>query len=63
MVVYYSNKRSDIDNCLKPFIDVLQKRYGFDDNRIYRIRITKVIVPKGSENIAFRLLPFKPQPE
>jgi hypothetical protein len=62
-VVYYSNKQSDIDNCLKPFIDVLQKRYGFNDNKIYRIRITKVIVPKGQENIAFRLLPFVPNGE
>ena len=63
VVVYYSNKQSDIDNCLKPFIDVLQKRYGFNDNKIYRIRITKVIVPKGTENIAFRLLPFTPTGE
>lgn len=60
VVVYYSNRNSDIDNCLKPFIDVLQKRYGFNDNRIYRIRITKVIVEKGNENIAFRILPFEP---
>lgn len=63
VVVYYSNRNSDIDNCLKPFIDVLQKRYGFNDNKIYRIRITKVIVPKGQENIAFRLLPFDPNGE
>lgn len=63
VVVYYSNKQSDIDNCLKPFIDVLQKRYGFNDNKIYRIRITKVIVPKGQENIAFRMLPFEPNGE
>lgn len=60
VVVYYSNKRSDIDNCLKPFIDVLQKRYSFDDCHIYRIRITKVIVKKGDDNIAFKLLPFTP---
>lgn len=60
VVVYYSNKASDIDNCLKPFIDVLQKRYDFDDKHIYRIRITKVIVPKGDDNLAFRILPFTP---
>jgi Holliday junction resolvase RusA-like endonuclease len=63
VVVYYSNRASDIDNCLKPFIDVLQKRYGFNDNRIYRIRITKVIVKKGEDNLAFRLLPFIPNSE
>jgi Holliday junction resolvase RusA-like endonuclease len=60
VVVYYSNKQSDIDNCLKPFIDILQKRYGFNDNRIYRIRITKVVVPKGQDNMAYRFYPFTP---
>lgn len=60
VVVYYSNKASDIDNCLKPFIDVCQKKYGFDDKRIYRLRVTKVIVPKGQDNIAFRFIPFTP---
>ena len=60
IVVYYSNKMSDIDNCLKPFIDCLQKRYGFNDNKIYRLRVTKVICPKGEDNIAFRILPFTP---
>jgi Holliday junction resolvase RusA-like endonuclease len=60
VVVYYSNRGSDIDNCLKPFIDVLSKRYDFNDNRIYRLRITKAIVKKGEENIAFRILPFVP---
>jgi len=57
-VVYYSHRGSDTDNALKPFIDVLQKRYGFNDNKIYRINITKVIVKKGQESIAFKLLPF-----
>lgn len=63
VVVYYSSRASDTDNCLKPLIDVLQKRYGFNDNRIYRIRITKVICPKGEENISFKLLPFEPNGE
>ena len=60
LVVYYSSKLSDLDNAIKPFLDVLCKRYGFDDRYVYRIRMTKVIVPKGAENIAFRILPFTP---
>lgn len=60
VVVYYSNTASDLDNALKSFIDVLQKRYDFNDNKIYRLRATKVIVPKGEENIAFRFLSFTP---
>ena len=55
MVVSYSNARSDIDNCLKPFIDVLQRRYGFNDSRIYKLTVKKQIVPKGDDSISFNL--------
>jgi len=56
--VYYSNKLSDVDNALKPFIDVLQKRYDFNDNRIYRLDVEKFIVPKGEEDIRFLIEPY-----
>ena len=48
-----SNKGFDLDNCLKPFIDILQKKYDFNDNRIYHIGAYKKIVPKGQEYISF----------
>lgn len=51
----FSNKASDWDNPIKPFVDILQKRYGFNDNRIYRAVVEKKIVPKGQEYIAFKL--------
>lgn len=41
-----SNKLSDLDNICKSEIDCLQKKYGFNDNRIYQLNLTKVIVPK-----------------
>ena len=53
--VGFSSKSADIDNVLKPFIDILQKKYSFDDNRIYRINIEKTIVPKGKEFIEFEI--------
>lgn len=56
--VCYLRSNSDIDNCLKPFIDVLQKRYGFNDNKIYKIIIKKEVVKKGNEGIWFQLLPY-----
>ena len=31
-----SNKRFDWDNGIKNFVDILQKKYHFDDNRIYK---------------------------
>ena len=30
----FSNAGSDIDNPLKPFLDILQKKYKFNDNQI-----------------------------
>lgn len=52
--VGYSNKLSDIDNFVKPFQDILQKKYNFDDNRIYKLVIEKKIVKKGKEYIKFQ---------
>jgi len=54
-LIGFSNSGADIDNVLKPFIDVLQKKYRFDDNRIYRILIEKTIVKKGAEFIEFSI--------
>ena len=51
MRVGLSNKLSDIDNVAKPAIDILQKKYGFNDNRIYKLQLIKEIVKKGEEFI------------
>ena len=51
MRVGLSNKLSDIDNVAKPTIDILQKKYGFNDNRIYKLQLIKEIVKKGDEFI------------
>jgi len=51
--VGYSNKASDIDNFLKPILDILCKKYKFDDRNIYMLFIKKVIVKKGCEFIEF----------
>lgn len=57
-IVGYSNKMSDADNFLKNFLDILQKKYGFNDNLVYRIEITKEIVKKGEEFIDFEISSF-----
>lgn len=51
-----SNSRFDYDNGIKPFQDILQKKYGFDDNRIEKAFITKTKVKKGEEFIYFRFV-------
>lgn len=50
-----SNSLSDWDNPIKPFQDVLQKRHGFDDRRITKAVVTKVIVGKGQEYIEYEI--------
>jgi Holliday junction resolvase RusA-like endonuclease len=44
--IYVSTKSFDLDNALKPCIDLLQKKRDFNDNKVYRIIATKHIVSK-----------------
>ena len=48
-----SNNLGDADNLIKPFQDILSKKYGFNDRVIHRIIIEKIIVQKGSEYVQF----------
>ncbi len=51
----FSSAGSDFDNPIKPFTDCLQKKYGFNDNRVYEAHIKKVSVKKGDEYIKFEI--------
>jgi Holliday junction resolvase RusA-like endonuclease len=51
----FSSKLSDIDNCLKTFIDCLVKKYGVDDRYIIELHVFKAIVKKGEEYIKFKI--------
>ncbi len=51
--VGFSNKASDIDNAVKPFVDILQKKYSFNDKQIYLMEVAKEDVKKGEEYIEF----------
>lgn len=57
--VGFSNKNSDLDNCLKPFLDILQTKYRFNDKQIYKIEIEKKIVEKKKEYISFEISDYK----
>jgi|TARA_Y100000310_G_C20647800_1_gene797630 Holliday junction resolvase RusA-like endonuclease len=50
-----SSKNADWDNPIKPFQDILQKKYGFNDKDIFRAVVEKEIVPKGKEYIEFEI--------
>jgi Holliday junction resolvase RusA-like endonuclease len=54
-----SNKGNDIDNGIKPFLDILQKKYGFNDSIIYELYVKKEIVKKGEEFIKFNMTNLK----
>eukprot|EP00919_Chromeraceae_sp_WS-2016_P027637 GHVR01065572.1.p2 GENE.GHVR01065572.1~~GHVR01065572.1.p2 ORF type:complete len:107 (+),score=5.26 GHVR01065572.1:1022-1342(+) len=49
----HSNARFDYDNGIKAFQDILQKHYGFDDNKIKKAFISKEKTKKGEEYIWF----------
>lgn len=53
--VGFSSKGSDIDNIIKPFQDILQETYRFNDNMIYKLQATKEDVKKGEEFIDFKI--------
>ncbi len=57
-----SNVMNDIDNSVKPFTDILQKKYGFNDRHIMRMEIEKTIVKKGDEYVSFEILPYLKKP-
>ena len=50
-----STTLSDWDNPVKPFQDILSKRYGFNDKKIREAEVKIVIVKKGEEFIEFQL--------
>ena len=55
MMIYlrwgFSSTMSDWDNPIKPFQDILQKKYGFDDRHIHIAVVEKTKVRKGEEYI------------
>ena len=50
-----SSALADLDNVVKPFLDILQKKYGFNDRDVWEIHMKKVKVQKGDEYIKFNL--------
>jgi Holliday junction resolvase RusA-like endonuclease len=55
LLIGLSSKNADLDNILKPWIDIMQKKYGFNDRHIYKLTVEKVDVKKGFEFIEFHI--------
>jgi Holliday junction resolvase RusA-like endonuclease len=56
ILVGFSNKTSDLDNILKPFLDILQKKYGINDKDFKILHIEKEIVAKNNDFISFEIV-------
>jgi len=54
-----SSKNADGDNCIKQFQDIISKKYGFNDKKIYKWDVEKVDTKKGSEFIKFKIIKWK----
>lgn len=61
LAVGFSNSLSDVDNVQKPFIDILQKKYKFNDRNIFFLTIHKEIVDHGDDYISFNFQPYVEQ--
>ncbi len=48
----FSNPLSDVDNPTKLLLDIMQKKYKFNDSQIYELTLRKSIVKKGQEFIS-----------
>lgn len=59
----FSHTGSDWDNPIKMFMDILQKKYGFNDNKVYDARVIKKAVGKGKEFIVFKVKTFNTSDE
>lgn len=51
----FSSTLADIDNPLKPFLDILQKKYNINDRDVYELNVIKTIITKGKEFIEFNI--------
>lgn len=56
----FSSNGSDLDNPVKMVIDILSKKYNFNDNRIMRIVIDRSKVMKGQEFYEFQIEKYTP---
>jgi Holliday junction resolvase RusA-like endonuclease len=59
LTVGVSSKNADLDNIIKPLVDILQKKLGFNDRQIYAMDLWKEDVRKGEEFIEYDLSPLE----
>ena len=53
---YFTNLSCDLDNPIKTFQDILCKKYNFNDNKIFKIIVEKII--SKDSGIEFQILSY-----
>lgn len=56
MTFGFSNSLCDVDNPVKPVLDILQKKYMINDKNIVYLNLSKEIVKKGNEFIKINII-------
>ena len=56
----FSSVLSDLDNPIKMVLDVLQKKYSFNDRDIFELNVRKCIVESGKDFIDIGIYPLLP---
>ena len=51
-----SYSRFDVDNAVKPILDILQKRYNFNDSKILKLKVEKVLTVDYSFEVKIKVL-------
>ncbi len=59
LTFYVSNSASDVDNPVKPCLDILQKKYAFNDKDVFELHVRKSIVKRGREAIEIGITSLK----
>lgn len=53
--VGFGNRASDLDNIVKPTVDIMAQWFGFDDKQVIHLEAFKHVVPRGSDYIYVKL--------
>jgi len=51
----FSNKKSDVDNCIKTTLDTMQCWFGFDDVIVFKVTAIKTHVKRGKDYLKIKL--------
>lgn len=55
LVFGFATAQSDIDNAVKPTLDLIQKKYGINDKDVYELSVLKKVVGDGNQFIYYKI--------